>query len=294
MAERKRGAYIYAISAILLWSTVATAFKVALEYLSPEELLLYSSIVSFVTFYLIISIRGRMDEAFSLFREKPISIVAISLLNPLSYYLLLFHAYDTLPAQSALAINYTWGIVLPFLSVPLLGHRLGVSDIVGAILCYLAVLVVATGGDPLSLKFDSPQGVLCALGSTLSWSIYWIALVKFGKSSEVVLLCSFAIAIPLMILYMVIADIPVSLPDIRGTLSAVYVGLFEMGITFVLWGEALRRTDSVSTISTLIYMTPILSLFFIHSIVGEKIGFSTILAIFMILAGLYISKRYKY
>ena len=36
----------------------------------------------------------------------------LGLLNPVAYYLVLFKAYDLLPAQVAQPINYAWPIVL--------------------------------------------------------------------------------------------------------------------------------------------------------------------------------------
>ncbi|MCW8945015.1 MAG: EamA/RhaT family transporter, partial [Sedimenticola sp.] len=39
-------AYLYGISAVLLWSTVATAFKLSLRYMEPIQLLFYASISS--------------------------------------------------------------------------------------------------------------------------------------------------------------------------------------------------------------------------------------------------------
>ncbi|GIR70608.1 MAG: hypothetical protein CM15mP74_18590 [Halieaceae bacterium] len=45
-------------------------------------------------------------------------------LNPGLYYLVLFAAYDQLPAQEAMAINYSWGITLALIAAPLLQQRL--------------------------------------------------------------------------------------------------------------------------------------------------------------------------
>jgi len=44
--NKQRQAIFYGLGAVLLWSTVATAFKLSLQYFSPIELLLYSGSVS--------------------------------------------------------------------------------------------------------------------------------------------------------------------------------------------------------------------------------------------------------
>ena len=40
----QRQAILFGLSAVLLWSTVATAFKLSLRYCTPIELLLYSKV----------------------------------------------------------------------------------------------------------------------------------------------------------------------------------------------------------------------------------------------------------
>jgi drug/metabolite transporter (DMT)-like permease len=71
------------------------------------------------------------------------------------------------------------------------------------------------------------------------------------------------------------------------------MGIFEMGITFLLWSKALKYAESAAKISILIYLSPFLSLIFIHFIVGEKIYLSTILALLLIISGIGIQRLWK-
>ena len=43
MHDQKK-AYLYGLATVLLWSTVASAFKLALRYLDPAQLLLYARV----------------------------------------------------------------------------------------------------------------------------------------------------------------------------------------------------------------------------------------------------------
>ena len=47
-----RDAYKFAFLAIFLWSTVATAFKISLNYLTPIELVLYSTYSSTIFLFI--------------------------------------------------------------------------------------------------------------------------------------------------------------------------------------------------------------------------------------------------
>ena len=49
--------------------------------------------------------------------------ILTALMNPCLYYLILFAAYERLPAQIAQPINYSWSIVLVFLSAMVLGQK---------------------------------------------------------------------------------------------------------------------------------------------------------------------------
>ena len=44
--EKQKKAYLYALTSVLLWSTVASAFKITLRWVSPVELLFYAACFS--------------------------------------------------------------------------------------------------------------------------------------------------------------------------------------------------------------------------------------------------------
>jgi drug/metabolite transporter (DMT)-like permease len=73
-----------------------------------------------------------------------------------------------------------------------------------------------------------------------------------------------------------------TLPDWRGLLAASYVGLFEMGVTFLLWSAALKSARRVARISNLVYLSPFISLVFIQTILGESIHIATLLGLCLI------------
>ena len=289
--SRQREAIFYALAAVGLWSTVATAFKITLRSLSPEALLFYASLISLFFFGLLLWRQGRLGEAWSLARRYPGRILLLGSINPFVYYLTLFHAYDLLPAQEAQAINYSWGILLALLSVPILGQRLRGRDLLAAALCYLGVLVIATRGDLLSLHFHSLPGLLFALASTLLWALYWLFNTRIDAEPLPLLFLNFLTGTVLLTLYLLVVKGGVEILTPAGALGALYVGLFEMGLTFVLWLRAMKLTDSAARIANLIYLSPFLSLIFIHFIVGEEIFSSTLVALALILGGLGIQQR---
>ncbi len=86
---------------------------------------------------------------------------------------------------------------------------------------------------------------------------------------------------------------PMELPSLKPFLAAVYVGCFEMGITFILWGKALNLATNRVTLAQITYLSPVLSLLLIHFILGESIGLLTITGLFFIMGGILLSNLKK-
>lgn len=282
-------AYIYALVAVLLWSTVASAFKLTLVHIGKVELLLWASLMSVSILAATIAFTKRWHILKRYIVEHWLLAILLGTLNPFLYYLVLFYAYELLPAQEAQAINYTWALTLAYLSVPILGHKLSRWDAVAGLICYFGVLVIATHGDFMALNFTNNLGVVMALSSTVLWAIYWIILSKKAEDMVVVLFANFVVGLCLVVCYIYVSGIEISM-NYLGVAGAAYVGMFEMGVTFVLWGRALALTDNTSRISNLIFLSPVLSLVFIYYMVGERIQSSTITALALIIFGLLIQK----
>ncbi|WP_029132442.1 DMT family transporter [Sedimenticola selenatireducens] len=277
-------AYLYGISAVLLWSTVATAFKLSLRHLEPIQLLFYASIASLLVMLAVLIRQGHLQRLLRTPRRDLLLCATLGLLNPCIYYWVLFKAYDLLPAQEAQPLNYTWAITLSILAVPLLKQHLRRLDLLAIGISYFGILVIATHGAPFTLRFSNGYGVLLALGSTLIWSLFWIFNTRSRIEPVVGLFLNFLFAIPVIALITWLTA-GFGFDSIKGLYGAAYVGLFEMGITFVLWLKALRLTKSTAKVANLIFLSPILSLFLIHFIVGEDIHWSSGAGLLLIIAG---------
>ena len=113
----------------------------------------------------ILMLQGRWHLVFSLSRKQYAQSFGMGLINPCLYYFLLFGAFDRLPAQEAQPLNYTWALVLAYMSVPFLGHRLRKLDIVAGLICYAGVVVHLAFLSPSEAQWSgrptglSPHGI---------------------------------------------------------------------------------------------------------------------------------------
>ncbi len=285
----QRKAYLYALGTVLIWSTVASAFKVSLRTLSPAHLLLYANLVSVLLLGGILLCRRQLGLALPKDLPELLRSAGLGFLNPFLYYLILFKAFDLLPAQEAQPLNYTWAITLSILAVPLLRQKLCLREIIAILVSYCGVLVISTRGDLFGMNFSNPLGVALALGSTIIWSLYWIYNVREARPPLAALFMNFLCALPLTLIYCLLFT-DMRIPELTGLLGAVYVGCFEMGISYVLWLQALRYTASTARISSLIFISPFISLVLIHFLVGEEILPSTFYGLILIVAGLALQQ----
>lgn len=287
----QKKAYLFALLAILFWSTVASAFKISLQYLDFQSLLFFSSITSFFLLSIIIIVDGQFRKLRGITRKDLSLSILLGLLNPFLYYLILFKAYDLLPAQEAMTLNYTWPLVLALLSAPILGQKLTLKSVFALLISFAGILMIATKGQPASLEFSNLKGDILAIGSSVVWALFWLFNVKSRLNETLKLFLNFFWG-SLYISILLLLTGGIQWPEAEGLVGAVYVGIFEMGITFVLWLKAMQLTSRTDKISQLVFLSPFLSLIFINIFVGEKIHLYTISGLILIVSGILL-QRYK-
>lgn len=286
-------AYIFAFLSILCWSTVATAFKIALKYQDFTHLLLISSFSSVIILLLIISFQGKLRQIVQQTGKDILFSILLGFLNPFLYYLVLFKAYSLLPAQMAQPLNYTWGVVVVLLSIPILKQRISIVNIIALLVSFLGVIIISTKGDILSLNINEPLGVALAVGSSLIWSLYWLFNLKDVRDEIIKLFFNFLFGFIFIFFYIFIFE-EFNLPSNAGVLSSIYIGIFEMGITFVFWLKALKLSKTTSQVSNIIFLSPFISLVFINCILGEKILISSFIGLAFIVGGIIIQQLFSY
>ena len=81
--------------------------------------------------------------------------------------------------------------------------------------------------------------------------------------------------------------------SMKGLAGAIYIGIFEMGLTFFLWLKALKLSVNTAKVSNLVYLSPFISLIIIRNVVGEKILVATIIGLVFIICGIIIQRLYS-
>ncbi|NIA22634.1 MAG: EamA family transporter [Proteobacteria bacterium] len=287
--KRQNKAYVFALLSVIMWSTVASAFKIALRYVNYLQLLLYASFTAtLVTFFVLLLQKKFVLLKSSTSKELSYSVL-MGLVNPFLYYMVLFKSYSLLPAQEAMSINYSWPVMLVIFSALFLKQKIGIKKILAITLSFIGVIIIATKGDISSLRFNNPLGDTLAMFSSVIWAGFWIMNLKDKRDEIVKLFLSFLSGFILILVLNLITKNFVLITG-KALIVNVYVGLFEMGVTFVVWLYALKLSETTAKVSNFMYFTPFLSLLIIALVIKEHIYFTTVIGILLVIGGIAMQK----
>jgi drug/metabolite transporter (DMT)-like permease len=282
-----RKAYLFALLAVLFWSTSPTAFKLGLRHIDTWQLLTGATLTSTLVLGILLLANGRLHSLKKLSKKDLAFSALMGFLNPVAYYLILFKAYTILPAQVAQPLNMIWPIVLVLLAIPILGQRISWLSLGAMLLSFSGVLMISLMGGTLS---DDPQnkfGIILALSTSVIWAVYFLYNTRDRQDPLTRLFLNFAFAS----LFLLLAGIFRAQPfpgSAEGWAASLYVGVFEMGVTFTLWLMAMRLAPKSDRISNLIYMAPFLNLLLAKQVLGESIYLSTVIGIILLVTGIVI------
>jgi len=291
--QNQKKAYIYASIAVLFWSTSASAFKICIE---PDHLdmpvlsLLFGASIASVAVLFIHLLLSRKLTLLKTFSKRDfLHSALLGLLSPFLYYTVLLKAYSILPAQQAQPLNFVWPLMLVLLSAPILKQKIKRRDIIAILISFFGVLVISTEGRILNFRLTDPLGVALATGSSIPWALFWIYNTKDKKDPAVRMFLNFVFASAYVFLPLLLLG-QLKVPTLKATIGATYVGLIEMGITFLIWLKALKLSKTTAHVTNLVYLVPFLSLIVIHFVLHEQILPATIAGAILIVAGIIFQK----
>ena len=276
---------VLASVAVLSWSTVATAFKVALQTMNTFEMLFVACATALIIFTVWMLVTGSWHELRLIRGQLWIRFAVLGLIAPVVYYLMLFEAYNLLPAQIAQPINYVWPIILAILIALVERNPIPNAKYLGMVMSLSGVGFISLGGNAISGEI-SVMGIVFAIGSAGLWAIYWMIndTLKDKVSETPALFLTFLFGMA----YLFIGSLffPIRQIQSESLLAGMYIGAFEMGVPFICFGLAIRETKNPALINQLCYLAPFLSLFIISMVLEETILPTTYIGLALIIGGI--------
>lgn len=283
-------AYILAILAVLFWSTMSSAFKLTLAYIEFDELLLWSSLFGVLILLLINQVGKFPLKIKELTFRDYISSAIMGFFNPFLYYLVLFKAYELLQAQIAGTLNYTWPLALVIMSAIFLKQKISYLSYLAIIISFIGIIIISTKGSFTNFGDSDPTGIILAVGSSIIWAVYWILNIKDNREETGKIMLNMLFGTSFILIYMLVSSKSLSFPTGKGLIGSIYIGLFEMSITFVIWLLALKNSANTAKVSNLIFLSPFIALIIINLTVHETIHRTTIIGLFFIVTGILFQR----
>ncbi|MCE5346978.1 MAG: DMT family transporter [Bacteroidales bacterium] len=289
--DRTKSSYIYAGLAIFFWSTIPTAFKISLRELNLLQVLTIASCTSTLVLLIILLAGKKSGLVRKTTGREILNSAILGFINPFLYYLILLKAYQLLPAQIAQPLNMIWPIILVFLSVPILKQKIKRESYIALFISFAGVYVISSQGTPFNPGHADLTGVILATGSSIFWALYFILNVRDNRDETVKLFLNFLFGSAYLVIAMTITGEWQTGIGPNGAIASVYIGIFEMGITFLFWLKALKLAHTTDKVSNLVYIAPFISLIFVHFILHESVYYTTFAGLLLIISGILIQNR---
>jgi len=282
---------IYIALCILLWSLIPTVAKFAQTGLDHHQYLFYSSIISFLSIFIVSLFEKNLKEIYSYSKKIVLVLFALGFLD-FFYYLLLYFGYKHANGLEVLVIQYMWPIFIVFLSLIILKEEFTKKKILSVILGFLGVSLVITKGDFTSLDFGQIDVLLIVILGAISFALFSV-LSKIVKvnATNAVMIYFFSAIIYSIISVQFFSEF--TLPSAKDWISILINGAFLNGISYLFWVKALKTFDA-SKVAPFIFITPILSAFFLIIFFDEQILTIYFIGLFLvIISGLISSIKRK-
>ena len=268
-------ATLYALTAILLWSSLAL-FANRLNHI-PSLLLTGLGLI----------VGGLIGLPFIRQWKVPWRTFWVGSAGIFGYHFFYFSAFRFSPAVETNLVNYLWPLLIVMLTPLYFRHiSLRPQHILGSLMGLVGAAVIMTGG---GVKVESAHlpGYLLAAGAALIWSNYSLATKKLPLFPSIAVsgfcLLSGTAAVAVFLLtqggVQPLLDIPLS------SLGTIFLlGLGPLGLAFIAWDAAMKSGDP-RTIGALSYLTPLLSTLVLSVFGVGKLTLAAGLALVLIVGG---------
>lgn len=278
-------AYLLGSITVLCWSTMAPVCKSLMGTLTDMEVLFYGCTVATIVLFLMIALKGELSDLKSYGIKHSLYRCFLGFIGFFLYSALYYHGIALLPAQIACILNYLWPIFTVCFSCIILKERFSLVKFFALLLSFGGVIVVTFHPGDSATSTSSLIGYAsCLIGAAL-YGVFSVLNKKEGGNQLVnMFLYIGTSAVCSGICCAVVGFSPLQGFQIPGLL---WVGVVANALGYWLWAVALQMGSSAS-IANLAYLTPVLSLFMSHFLIGEPLYVTSFIGLGLILFGFFL------
>lgn len=280
--------YLFAVIAILFWSSLATVTKLLLNGgISSFQVLMYGALFAVIVLFLFNLFKGKLKKLTEYTFKDYTIICSVGVLGTFFYYVFYYLGAAKLPASQAFIVNYMWPIMSVVFAIVVLRERMTLKKALAVAVSFIGVVIVV-GKDLLSFKINTITGAIWCLLGAVCYGLFTALDKKFGYDKSLSMLLGFLVSF-ILSLIINIANRSFFVPNFAEILGLAWNGIFVLAIASTCWNIALSK-GSTAKISNLAYITPFLSLVWTWLILDDE-GIknpNSLIGLCVIVAGIFI------
>lgn len=273
-----RSALVFAAGAVALWSTNALVGKslLASHPVSQVQFLQFSGAALVFAVIWLMNWEDAPQRnaapgatAAAWMGLAPIGVGIIGLVGTM---VLQYLAFASMPVIEANLVAYTWPLMVAAAVIVLENPRRPALLGLAAVLGFVGVALVISGGRDQSWLQGDLVGYLAAFGSALCMAFYSVMVGRVAASPDRLLLPSSLFGVALTFLWS--ARDVVAWPSGTDLALGLYLGAGPMGLGYYFWSRALKLEGS-GKVAVVAYLTPIASTLLL-TLSGERMTMTAI------------------
>ncbi len=293
--------FLLPLISVSLWASVF----VMIRYLKMDMILLTTSrlTVSALIFFFVLGAKQQLSFPNKNEVGKQWGLLLLSALTGfVSYNFLINYSLQYLPAGILATLVNTLPLISLFFGYFFFKEKITLLTIMGAIIAFLGVVgmtSIESIGDESGTFFSSSTTYLAigsALASAFSLSIYFALQKKLMKIMTPTQACGFSLILAAIICQVLLpllrpdnyGNLLISLMETKNIISVIYIGVGGGFFGFLLWNITLKRF-SMSRVSNILFLVPLLSLFGEMIFLGRDFYYQELGFMFLILVGVFIA-----
>lgn len=271
------------VIAITLWASAFVGIREGLTGYSPEGLALLRYLIASMIMGIVYA---RLPQQTRMQRKDAVMLLLTGVIGIGIYNLTLNHAELVLPSGVASFITSQSPIFTVLIAVLFLGERLNALRVLGFMVSFLGVALIAHG---VFGRFHWNISMTYILLATISGSCYTILQKPYLKKYHVIVATTFVMwggtLFLLMALPRLMHDLQVA--SLRSTLTVVYLGVFPAALGYLAWSYALSHIP-VSRAVSFLYVMPVIATGLGWLFLGEVPTLLSFLGGLLTILGVYV------
>ena len=281
--------YLLTLLAVSFWGISYVWMKVVFEFYGPVTTMFLRLSLSSVLLYSLLWFMGKREK---IDRKDYGSFIWLSIFSPFFYFIGESFGLQLVSPTIAAVIIATIPVFTPFLGYIAFGEKLTRINILGFFISFTGVMIMVLD---FEFRFSaSPRGVLLLFFAVVSALINILFLKKLAmkySSATIIKTQNLLGALFFLPLFLIIdfQDFKTIRPSSEAIWALIKLAIFASTLAFMFYTIAVRNIGVART-SIFANLIPVCTAVFSFFLLGEKIDFSKILGIIIVISGLMLSQ----